>query len=51
MPQWRVHFFVVSDNQHFSSELVVSASDRTGAVRIVEAMYGGQVRIRWVEML
>lgn len=51
MQRYRVHFFVLAENKNFPSEMVVSANDRTAAVRIIEAMYGGQVSIRWVEML
>ena len=51
MPQWRVHFFITHDKKMITSEMVVSAYDNTAARRIVEAMYGGEIHIRWVERL
>ncbi len=51
MPQWRVHFFITRDNKMTPSEMVVSATDRSAAVAIIQAMYGGEVSIRWVDML
>lgn len=51
MPQWQVHFYVTANNQNYIAEQTVSASDRTAAVRIVEAMYGGNIRLRWVDKI
>lgn len=51
MPQWRVHFFMITEGRNYPSEQVVSANDRDTAVRIVSSMFGGQISLRWVEKL
>ena len=46
MNQYRVKFrFVSASGQLIPSEIVVGATDRTNAQRIVEAMYGGKLNI------
>jgi hypothetical protein len=49
--RWEVHFFVIAESKHITSSAIVNATDRNSAISIVQAMYGGQVRIRWVEQL
>lgn len=43
MSQWHVKFRIITENRLLvPSEMTVSAPDRTGAMRIIESMYGAR---------